>query len=52
MTTRHKGATSTHTTFYKGSELMRVKLADGEIRDINIGEIRSRDYYKPLKHER
>ena len=74
MTTRRKGATSTHTTFYKGSPIriifrdgsqliakflekrsmkqMRVKLADGEIRDINIGEIRSCGYYKPLKHER
>ena len=69
-----RGATSTHTTFYKGAKiriifrdgsqliakflekrsmkLMRVQLADGEVRDIRIPEIRSCGYYKPLKHER
>ena len=69
-----KGATSTHTTFYKGSKIriifrdgsqliakflekrsmkeMRVQLANGEIRDVRIPDIRSCGYYKPLKHER
>lgn len=36
----------------KNRKYMRVQLVSGDIIDVNVNDLSSCNYYKPLKHER